>query len=157
MSTMSQDRHHLSTQQTSPRCAEGAAPEREPRLDLSIAVNHNRQNRDTKERTQTGSIWIRTTLWEDFAEQAAQVLRMGMRVPARGRWETREFTTPDGQQGESFEMPADDFGPAIRKRHRQSLQGGGFGGGQHAPDGFGGQQASDPGGAGTGAGIVSRV
>ena len=110
---------------------------------FSIAVDHNRKNRQTNEWEKTGATFLRVTLWEHMAEDAAEKLRKGQRVIAQGQVVTRFYEDRDGKEGKSLEFSAQEIGPLLDKwaPKDQQPQGGGFGGGQaqSAADPWGGQ------------------
>ena len=93
------------------------------RATFSIAVNHSAKDQQGNWQD-TGATFLRVTLWEHQAEQAAEKLQKGMRVTARGRIETRAYKAQDGTEGTSLEMRVDDIGPALDKYPPK---------GQHAP------------------------
>ena len=93
------------------------------RATFSIAVNHSAKDQQGNWQD-TGATFLRVTLWEHQAEQAAEKLQKGMRVTARGRIETRAYKAQDGSEGTSLEMRVDDIGPALDKYPPK---------GQHAP------------------------
>lgn len=124
------------------------------RATFGIAVNHSQKDQQGQWQ-QTGTTFYRVTLWEHLAEQAAEHLRKGQRVIARGRIETRSFTNKDGQEGTSLELRVDDIGPALAKYPPRDQSQSNFGNpGQQNPssDPWGGQpQSQQSGGWGTGA------
>lgn len=111
---------------------------------LSIAVNHRRKNQ-AGEYEDSGTTFLRASLWEYQAEQAADQLRKGQLVTARGRIETRTWTDKDGQQRDSLELQVDDIGAVIAKyppkgQSQPASSPGGFGGApQSQSDPWGGQ------------------
>lgn len=110
---------------------------------LSIAVNHRKKNQ-SGEYEDSGATFLRASLWEYQAEQAAELLRKGQLVTARGRIETRFYKTKDGTEGSSLEMQVDDIGPAIprfapKNSTAPASTGGGWG---SSTDSWGGDTSS---------------
>lgn len=81
---------------------------------LTIAVNHRKKDQQGNYQD-TGTTFLRASLWEYQGEQAAELLRKGQIVTARGRIETRTYTKQDGTEGSSLEMIVDDIGAVVQK------------------------------------------
>ena len=58
--------------------------------------------------------WYRINLWGDLAEHAADTITKGMRLIIQGRLKSREWETKEGDKRTSWEITADDLGPALR-------------------------------------------
>lgn len=95
---------------------EFGGPQNKARLTFSIAENHARFDKEQQEWKQIGTTWYRVTMWEQYAEMAAELLQKGDRVIAEGRSETRAYTTTDGTEGSSFELHVNNIGKVIPKR-----------------------------------------
>lgn len=91
-------------------------------LKFSLAEDHSRFDKQANEYKQIGTTWYRVTLWEEFAESAAEYLHKGDRVIMEGRTETRAYITQDGTEGSSFDFHVKNIGKAIPKRAPQSQQ-----------------------------------
>lgn len=61
-------------------------------LNLSVAVTDNRAGGDGAE-TQ----WVRVALWEELAEELAEVLKQGQEVYVEGKLRLNAWTGQDGQ------------------------------------------------------------
>ena len=112
------------------------------------------------------ALFLRATVWREFAEQVANSLTKGTRVIARGNLRQRSYDDKDGQRRTSYELDIDEIGPSLRyataqvTRTQARGQGGGFGGGsgqgqgewaqppangaQAGAQGFGGGFESEP-------------
>jgi single-strand DNA-binding protein len=99
------------------------------------------------------TIFLRCSVWRQYAENVAESLTKGTRVIVTGRLKVRQYETREGGKGTSVECDVDEVGPALKnataKVNRISRsdgfgggQGGGFSGGQ--PGGFGGGAQPDP-------------
>lgn len=97
---------------------EFGGPQNKARLTFSVAENHSRFDKDKNEWVQTGTTWYRVTLWEEFAENVADVLNKGDRVVIEGRSYTRSYQK-DGEERTSFELHVNNIGKAIPKRAPQ--------------------------------------
>lgn len=131
-------------------------------LNLSLADNHNRFDKDKQEWVQTGTTWYRMTLWEDHAQNAADTLQKGDRVIVTGRVEMRAFKDKDGNDREALEIHPQEIGKAVSKFAPKNGSGGasttggfagtsgaGWGNDQPAQDPWGGQPSGGGGSWGT--------
>ena len=100
------------------------------------------------------ALFLRASVWREFAEHVAGSLTKGMRVVATGRLRQRSYETKEGEKRTSIELEVDEIGPSLRyataKVNKVSRGdgggGGGFGGGggQQSRGGGGGAPADDP-------------
>jgi single-strand DNA-binding protein len=99
------------------------------------------------------TVFLRASVWRQYAENVAESLTKGTRVIASGRLKVREYEARDGSKGTSVELEVEDIGPVLRfataKVNRTERGGGGggsFGGGQSGGGGqsYGGQSGSQP-------------
>ena len=88
------------------------------------------------------ALFIRASVWREFAEHVAGSLTKGSRVIASGRLKQRSYETKEGEKRTSIELEVDEIGPSLRyataqvTRATSSREGG-------APRG-GGQVAEEP-------------
>ncbi|WP_347031509.1 single-stranded DNA-binding protein [Brevibacterium paucivorans] len=89
------------------------------------------------------TLFLRCSVWREFAENVAGSLSRGTRVVVQGRLKSRTFDTKEGDRRTVFELDVDEMGPSLRyatanvSRNERS---GGYGGGnQGGPGGAGGQ------------------
>jgi single-strand DNA-binding protein len=100
------------------------------------------------------TLFLRASVWREFAEQVAGSLTKGSRVIATGR---RSYETKEGEKRTSIELEVDEVGPSLRyataQITRTSRDGGGGGGnrGQSADEPW---AASAPASSGGGGGDV---
>ncbi|MGO2655551.1 MAG: single-stranded DNA-binding protein [Pseudoclavibacter sp.] len=115
------------------------------------------------------ALFLRASVWRDFAEHVAKSLTKGMRVIAQGRLRQRSYQDREGNNRTSYELDIDEVGPSLRyataqvERVARGGGQGGFGGGQSnqgggqvgggqggygQQGGFGGQSAQPAGGQG---------
>jgi single-strand DNA-binding protein len=106
------------------------------------------------------ALFLRASVWREFAEHVAATLTKGSRVIAQGRLKERSYQTKEGEKRTSMELEIDEIGPSLRYATAQVTRAakdnsGSFGGqrqssqqqpdepwGQPAPQG-GGQPAGD--------------
>lgn len=94
------------------------------------------------------TLFMRCSVWRQYAENVAESLNRGTRVIVSGRLKQRSYETREGEKRTVVELEVEEVGPALRyataKVQRTQRSGtGGFGGGQA---GQGGQGAQAPGG-----------
>ena len=90
-------------------------------------------------------VFMRCSVWRQYAENVAESLTKGTRVIVTGRLKQRSYETREGEKRTVVELEVDDVGPVLRyataKVNRvQRGDGGGFGGGGGASAG----PADDP-------------
>jgi len=111
----------------------------------STPRNFDRASNDWKDGE---ALFLRASVWREFAEHVAGSLTKGSRVIVTGRLKQRSYETKEGEKRTSFEIEVDEIGPSLRYATAQvtrtsSSREGGAGGGS-----FGGNS----GGAGAGGG-----
>jgi len=122
---------------------------------FTIASNSRYLDRTTNEWKDGEPVYMRCSVWRQYAENVAESLTRGTRVIATGRLKQRSYETREGEKRTVLEMEVDDVGPALRtatakvtRVARSGGDGGGFSGGGGGGS-FGGQQgggapADDP-------------
>jgi single-strand DNA-binding protein len=90
-------------------------------------------------------VFMRCSVWRQYAENVAESLTKGTRVIVTGRLRQRSYETREGEKRTVVELEVDDVGPVLRyatakvNRVQRGDGGGGFSGG-----GGGGAPADDP-------------
>ncbi|NRD09246.1 single-stranded DNA-binding protein [Rathayibacter agropyri] len=100
------------------------------------------------------ALFLRASVWREFAENVAGTLTKGSRVIATGRLKQRSYETKEGEKRTSIELEIDEIGPSLRYATAQVTRtsggggrgqagggqgnGGQVGGGQGNQGGFGG-------------------
>jgi single-strand DNA-binding protein len=81
-------------------------------------------------------LFLRCSVWRQYAENVAESLTKGMQVMVQGRLKQRSYETREGEKRTVVELDVDDVGPTLRfatakvtKSQRGSGGGGGYGGG----------------------------
>lgn len=81
--------------------------------DVTIAVN-SREQIDGEWEDREDPMYVKITLWWEYAENAAETIMKGDRVIAVGEMYLRYWENRDGDRVPSIEMRADEIGPALR-------------------------------------------
>jgi single-strand DNA-binding protein len=107
----------------------------------STPRNFDRASNDWKDGE---ALFLRASVWREFAEHVAGSLTKGSRVIATGRLKQRSYETKEGEKRTSIELEVDEIGPSLRyataqvTRAASSRDGGGNRGGSQ------GQVADEP-------------
>jgi single-strand DNA-binding protein len=120
---------------------------------FTVASTPRTFDRQSNEWKDGDTLFMRCSVWRQYAENVAESLTRGARVIVTGRLKQRSYETKEGEKRTVVEMDVEDVGPALRSataKVTKVQRGGGTGGG------FGGESApaaDDPwssGGAATG-------
>lgn len=118
---------------------------------FTIASTPRTFDRQANEWKDGEAMFLRSSVWREFAEHVSQTLTKGMRVIAQGRLKQRSFETQQGEKRTVIELEVDEIGPSLRYATAQVTRTSGGGGGQRGvgggnAGGFGGgqQQADEP-------------
>lgn len=125
---------------------------------FTIASTPRTFDRQANEFKDGEALFLRASVWRDFAEHVAGSLTKGSRVVATGRLKQRSYETREGEKRTSIELEVDEIGPSLRYATAQVTRasggaGGGGGRGQVGGSGGGGggrpqsQPQDDPWGA----------
>jgi single-strand DNA-binding protein len=130
---------------------------------FTVASSSRVLDKATNEWKDGDTVFMRCSVWRQYAENVAESLTRGTRVIVTGRLKQRSYETQQGEKRTVVELEVDDIGPALRystaKVTKVSRGGGGGGGGFGGGDSFGGAPAggddpwaSQPSGGGAPAG-----
>jgi single-strand DNA-binding protein len=105
---------------------------------FTVASSSRYLDKQSNEWKDSDPVFMRCSVWRQYAENVAESLQKGMRVIVQGRLKQRSYETREGEKRTVVEMEVDDVGPALRyataKVNRVQRQGGGFGeGASEAP------------------------
>ena len=113
---------------------------------FTIASTPRTYNRQTGQWEDGEALFLRASIWREYAENVAETLKKGTRVIAQGRLRSRSYETREGERRTSMELDLDEIGPALRyataqvtRSHRNS-GGGAQQGNNYGGNTFGGQQ-----------------
>src|SRR3954463_414406 len=121
---------------------------------FTIASTPRTFDRQANEWKDGEALFLRASVWREFAEHVAGSLTKGSRVIAQGRLKQRSYETKEGEKRTSIELEIDEIGPSLRYATAQVTRaagGGGGGGGQSRPQGADEPWAT-PGSASSGSG-----
>ena len=104
---------------------------------FTIASTPRTFDRQANEWKDGEALFLRASVWREFAEHVAGSLTKGSRVIAQGRLKQRSYETKEGEKRVSVELEIDEIGPSLRyataQVTRAASNGGGFqGGGQQS-------------------------
>jgi single-strand DNA-binding protein len=60
------------------------------------------------------TLFLRCSVWRQYAENVAESLTKGTRVIVTGRLKQRSYETKEGEKRTVVEMDVDDVGPALK-------------------------------------------
>jgi single-strand DNA-binding protein len=99
---------------------------------FTVASSSRYLDKATNEWKDAEPVYMRCSVWRQYAENVAESLQKGTRVIVTGRLKQRSYETREGEKRTVMEMEVDDVGPALRyataKVNKVQRQGGGFGG-----------------------------
>ena len=102
---------------------------------FTIASTPRNFDRATNDWKDGEALFLRASVWREFAEHVAGSLTKGSRVIATGRLKQRSYETKEGEKRTSIELEVDEIGPSLRyataqvTRAASSRDGGNGGGG----------------------------
>ena len=99
------------------------------------------------------TLFMRCSVWRQYAENVAESLVSGTRVIVQGRLKQRSYETREGEKRTVVELEVEEIGPALRyatAKVQRTERGGGRGPGQAGPGGSSqAASSSDPWGSST--------
>lgn len=112
-----------------------------PVANFTIASTPRNFDRQANEWKDGEALFLRASVWREFAEHVAGSLTKGSRVIASGRLKQRSYQDREGNQRTAIELEVDEIGPSLRYATAQVTRaasgggnfGGGGGGGQARP------------------------
>ncbi|WP_243075909.1 single-stranded DNA-binding protein [Microbacterium sp. SS28] len=108
-----------------------------PVANFTIASTPRSFDRAANEWKDGEALFLRASVWREFAEHVAGSLTKGSRVIATGRLKQRSYETKEGEKRTSIELEVDEIGPSLRYATAQVTRAaggsGGGGGGQSRP------------------------
>ncbi|WEG08930.1 single-stranded DNA-binding protein [Microbacterium horticulturae] len=103
-----------------------------PVANFTIASTPRTFDRQANEWKDGEALFLRASVWRDFAEHVAGSLTKGSRVVATGRLKQRSYQDREGNNRTSIELEVDEIGPSLRYATAQvtrAASSGGAGGG----------------------------
>jgi len=116
---------------------------------FTIASTPRTFDRQANEWKDGDALFLRASVWREFAEHVAGSLTKGSRVIVQGRLRQRSYQDREGQQRTSIELEVDEIGPSLRYATAQITRAaGGSGGGGGGRGQVGGGSGGASGGSG---------
>lgn len=116
-----------------------------PVANFTIASTPRSFDRQANEFKDGEPLFLRASVWREFAEHVAGSLTKGSRVIASGRLTQRSYQDRDGNQRTAIELEVDEIGPSLRYATAQVTRASKNGSQQASGASWGGQQAqSEP-------------
>jgi single-strand DNA-binding protein len=81
---------------------------------FTIASTPRNFDRATNDWKDGDALFMRASVWREFAEHVAGSLTKGSRVIATGRLKQRSYETKEGEKRTSIELEVDEIGPSLR-------------------------------------------
>jgi len=81
---------------------------------FTIASTPRTYDRQSGEWKDGEALFMRASVWREFAEHVASSLTKGARVVATGRLRQRSYETKEGEKRTSIELEVDEVGPSLR-------------------------------------------
>lgn len=104
---------------------------------FTIASTPRKFDRQKNEWVDQEALFLRASVWREFAEHVSQTLDKGSRVIAQGRLKQRSFENDKGEKRTVVELEVDEIGPSLKYATAQVTKATGGGAGR-AQGGFGG-------------------
>ncbi|MGO1566494.1 MAG: single-stranded DNA-binding protein [Brachybacterium sp.] len=100
---------------------------------FTVASTPRKFNRQTNEWEEQEALFLRCSVWREYAENVAGSLTKGMNVIVQGNLRQRSYDDKEGNKRTSVELEVTEVGPALRFAVAQVQKSGGRSGGQQAP------------------------
>ena len=81
---------------------------------FTVASTTRVLDRNSNEWKDGDTLFLRCSVWRQYAENVAESLTKGTRVLVTGRLKQRSYETKEGEKRTVVEMDVDDVGPALR-------------------------------------------
>ena len=81
---------------------------------FTIASTPRNFDRAANEWKDGEALFLRASVWREFAEHVAGRLSKGSRVIVTGRLKQRSYETKEGEKRTSMELEVDEIGPSLR-------------------------------------------
>ena len=81
---------------------------------FTVASTTRMLDKATNEWKDGDTLFLRCSVWRQYAENVAESLTKGTRVIVTGRLKQRSYETKEGEKRTVVEMDVDDVGPALR-------------------------------------------
>jgi single-strand DNA-binding protein len=93
-----------------------------PVANFTIASTPRNFDRQSNEWKDGEALFLRASVWREFAEHVAGSLTKGMRVIATGRLKQRSYQDREGNNRTAIELEVDEIGPSLRYATAQVIR-----------------------------------
>jgi len=114
-----------------------------PVANFTIASTPRNFDRAANEWKDGEALFLRASVWKEFAEHVAGSLTKGMRVVAQGKLRQRSYKDRDGNDRTAIELEVDEIGPSLRYATAQVTRSAGNGTSQATGGAWSAPQASE--------------
>lgn len=90
-------------------------PNGDPVANFTVASTPRVFDRQANEFKDAETLFLRCTVWREYAENVAESLTRGSAVIAQGRLKSRSFETKEGEKRTVMELDVDEVGPSLRR------------------------------------------
>jgi len=104
-----------------------------PVANFTIASTPRTFDRQSNEWKDGEALFLRASVWRDYAEHVAASLTKGTRVIAVGVLKQRSYETREGEKRTSIELEVEEVGPSLRHATAQVTRAGRSGNGGVPP------------------------
>lgn len=91
------------------------SPAGDPVANFTIASTPRLFDRQANEFKDGETLFLRCSVWREYAENVAESLSRGSAVIAQGRLRSRSFETKEGEKRTVTELDVDEVGPSLRR------------------------------------------
>lgn len=81
---------------------------------FTVASTPKSFDRQSNEWKDGDPLFLRSTVWREYAENVASSLTKGARVVVTGKLKQRSYETKEGDKRSSLELEVDEVGPSLR-------------------------------------------
>lgn len=81
---------------------------------FTIASTPRSFDRDKNEFVDGEALFLRASVWREYAEHVAGSLQKGQQVIATGKLKQRSYETKEGEKRTAYELEVDEIGPTLR-------------------------------------------
>jgi single-strand DNA-binding protein len=103
-----------------------------PVANFTIASTPRNFDKATNEYKDGEALFLRASVWREYAEHVAGSLSKGSRVVATGRLKQRSYQDNEGNNRTAIELEVDEIGPSLRYATAQVTRAAGGGSGHAA-------------------------
>ena len=99
-----------------------------PVANFTIASTPRHYDKTANEWKDGETVFLRASVWREFAEHVAGSLTKGTRVVATGALKQRTYQTREGENRTAVELDVDEIGPSLKHATAQVTRAAGGGG-----------------------------